>query len=231
MSLKLNRYLKALRSNANYFEKLDVNGKISTNLFSKNQRRIIGFLISILSIFFLEKGFNESAISLISTILSIIIGLFISVLIVSFDKFYQKNMGLNSIWRIYEDSENPGEYLAESFNAFSKNSQDKVWETQTYNFAKQFAYITGYSIVLAIFSIVFLLMTLVKKDFFTINIFEELFFFLDSDIFDYWKVSHIVSVIFYRVLVNYLLFSVFYFSLFIIGSLVHFMIQKLDNNN
>src|SRR5690606_32938469 len=125
MSLNLIKYTRLLKNKAIEYEQKDINGKTSVSFRERYARKLISFIIALVLLFLLKKGFSDIFISYVSTILSIFIGLFITALIFSFDKFYTK-----------KDLKNA-------------NAQEKLRDTQSFNFSKQFSFLTGYNIILS----------------------------------------------------------------------------------
>lgn len=207
MPLKLIKYITNIKKNALKFEKTDLNGVVYQYFVKRHLRKIFSVIASILIIYYLQSGFNSDFIQYTSTILSIFIGLFATALIFSFDRFYQKT----------------------EKKILEKASAKKVlYQKKSYNYSKKFSYITGYNIILSIFSIALLLLSVLFKDFLSINFFEYDFVFKDFKI-EYFITFFKLSIIFLqRFLVLYWLFSIFYFTLFLVSSLVIFMTEKYD---
>lgn len=207
MYQELIKYLKALKKQASKFERTDINNNTNTSFKAKYLVKIVFALISIVLVLLLEKGFSDSFVSYISSALSILVGLFITALIFSFDKFYEPS-----------NTENP-------------NSRIKLWETQAYNYAKKFAYITSYTIVLSIFCLVLLVLSALFQNEMQLNVFELSFCFdcLSSENLDWLKLFGLGAfVIIQRILVLYWLLRIMYNTLFIVSSMVQHMTTKID---
>jgi len=206
MSLKLNKYLKILRQEASRFERTDINNKVDETFRAKYSVKILFSIVSVVLVFLLKDGFSESFVSYVSSVLSILVGLFITALIFSFDKFYEPS-----------NEENP-------------NSRIKLWETQAHNYAKKFAYITSYTIVLSIFTLVLLAVSALFEKATQLNVFS-LSFCLDcvKKDFNALKLFGIAFfVIVQRFLVLYWLLKIMYNTLFIVSSMVQYMTTKID---
>jgi len=206
MSLRLNKYLRILRKEASRFERTDINNKVDETFRAKYFVKISFSIVAIILVFLLKNGFGESFVSYVSSVLSILVGLFITALIFSFDKFYEPN-----------NEENP-------------NSRIKLWETQAHNYAKKFAYITSYTIVLSIFTLVLLAVSALFEEETQLNVFNLSFCFecLNKD-FNALKLFGIAFfVIVQRFLVLYWLLKIMYNTLFIVSSMVQYMTTKID---
>jgi hypothetical protein len=207
MSLKLNKYLRILRQEASRFERTDINNDVDDSFRAKYTVKILFAFISLTLIFFLHNGFGESFVSYVSSVLSILVGLFITALIFSFDKFYEPS-----------NEENP-------------NSRIKLWETQAHNYAKKFAYITSYTIVLSIFTLVLLAVSALFENETQLNVFEQSFCFDCISYKDLQPVKVFLIgcfVIIQRFLVLYWLLKIMYNTLFIVSSMVQYMTTKID---
>ncbi len=207
MSLRLNKYLKILRKEASRFERTDINNKVDESFRAKYSVKITFAIISIGLVLLLKNGFSESFVSYVSSVLSILVGLFITALIFSFDKFYEPS-----------NEENP-------------NSRIKLWETQAHNYAKKFAYITSYTIVLSIFTLVLLAVSALFEKSTQLNVFNLSFCFecaknIECNAFKLFSIA--IFVIIQRFLVLYWLLKIMYNTLFIVSSMVQYMTTKID---
>lgn len=207
MPLKLLKYVTNIRGKALKFESLDINGNLYKSFFKRHLRKILGVLFSISIIFQLKNGFNNEFIQYATTILSVFIGLFATALIFSFDRFYKK----------FEEKE-----LEKATVSL------KLYQIKSYNFSKKFAYITGYNILLSIISISLLLLSVLFKKFFSINFYSYEFVFNDFNLNHFINFILIIIIFIQRFFVLYWLFSIFYFTLFLVSSLVIFMTEKYD---
>jgi hypothetical protein len=204
MSLNLIKYTRLLKKKAIEYEQKDINGKTSVGLIEKHARKLISFFVSIILIFFLKKGFTDIFISYVSTILSIFIGLFITALIFSFDKFYVKE------------------------DLTKASSQAKVMDTQSFNFSKQFSFLTGYNILLSISTLVLLSLNTLFPEISSINIFEYVINIENIKGQEIVNFIQILIIYTQRFLVLYWLTSIIYLTVFIISSMVNYMSLKID---
>lgn len=207
MSLRLNEHLKILRKEASRFERTDINNKVDKSFRAKYSVKITFLIISICLLLLLKNGFTKSFVSYVSSVLSILVGLFITALVFSFDKFYEPS-----------NEENP-------------NSRIKLWETQAHNYAKKFAYITSYTIVLSIFTLALLAISTLFEKSTQLNVFNLSFCFeciknIDFNSFKLFGIA--IFVIIQRFLVLYWLLKIMYNTLFIVSSMVQYMTTKID---
>lgn len=207
MYQELIKYLKILKLEASRFERTDINNKVNESFQAKYVMKILFAIISIAMFFLLKSGFSESFVSYVSAVLSILVGLFITALIFSFDKFY------------------------EPLNDEYANSRIKLWETQAYNYAKKFAYITSYTIVLSIFTLVLLAMSALFESETRLNVFK---FSICFDCISFQNFLPIkigllgFFVIVQRLLVVYWLLKITFNTLYIVSSMVQYMTTKID---
>lgn len=234
MQLIISRYLKELRENAIRFERIDINGLEDISFLGKYLKKIICSIISILIVYNLKDGFSQSFVSYASTILSILIGLFITAMIFSFDKFY-KNPNFGIIYDLSiarEETHREDKKFKVSINEINEpNSKQKLWNTQSYNYSKQFAYITGYNIVLCIFAIILLSLSALFENAMNINVFKFDFVFHDLGFYAIKNFIIALFVLIQRFFVLYWILSVMYNTLFIVSSMVNFMTVKINRNN
>lgn len=207
MSLKLNKYLKLLRKEASRLERTDINNKVDDSFRAKYLVMGIFSAISLITVCLLDSGFSESFVSYVSSVLSILVGLFITALIFSFDKFYEPN------------------------NEENLNSRLKIWETQAYNYAKKFAYITSYTIVISVFTLVLIAISALFEKETQLKVLKLSFCFecigkMDFNAFKLFAQATFIIV--QRFLVLYWLLKIMYNTLFIVSSMVQYMSTKID---
>jgi hypothetical protein len=207
MPLNLIKYLKELRADAIRFERTDLNGTVATSFLLKNARRIVCMSLSICLVIFVEEGFSSNFISYASTVLSVLIGLFISAMIFSFDRFYEK------------------------IDLTRANATEKLWDTQSYNYSKQFAYITGYNIVMSIFAIGLLTISALFDAPLSMNPHSYVFTFDNTTTESILTFIFLSLITIQRLLILYWIACVMYNTLFLVSSMVKFMTLKLDRNN
>ncbi|NDV83147.1 hypothetical protein D0T87_14310 [Bacteroides sp. 51] len=203
MSLRLSKYLKDLRTEAHRFERTDINNNVSTSFWGRNQRRIICILPSLVLLLLLREGFNSDFVAYASTVLSILIGLFTTAIIFILDK--------------YQPIDNP-----------KPNSKEKLWDTQAYNYTKQFSFITGYNIVLCVFALVLLSLNVLFEEPFSVDIYQYTLCLKNIDMKSVCNFLIIALVVAQRFLVIYWLASIIYNTLYVISSMVKYMTVKID---
>lgn len=207
MSLRLDKELFSLRRTANELERTSINGNKVETFSAKYLYRIIFAIISILLLFSINRGFGNGFVSFISSVLSIIVGLFITALIFSFDKFYEPNKD---------------EYPSSSIRLF---------DTKAFNYTKKFAYLTSYTIVLSVFTLVLLSLSALFEEKMSLN--------LRSLVFDFENINWISLKLFIkgcivfiqRYFVFYFLLKILYYTLYIVSSMVQYMTKKQEKSS
>lgn len=231
MSLNLNKYLKELKQNKNYFEEVDINGKREKNVLKKNFRCILITFISIVIVYNLDYGFNKDFISLVSTILSILIGLFTTSIIFVFDKLYIFSDKKREEYEIIIKNNNEiKENLISIDNKSQQTSSEKLKEVQTYNYFIQFVYIIGYNIVLCIYVLLLLLLNSLFYEFMKFNIFDYKFCINNLRIDLIINFFIVGIIVLYRFLVLYWTLNIMYNTLYAISSMVNFITKKKIND-
>lgn len=207
MFQELIKYLKILKTEASRFERTDINNNVDESFKAKYLVKIVFAFCSACMLYLLKNGFNNDFVSYVSSVLSILVGLFITALIFSFDKFYEPT------------------------NDENLNSRIKLWETQAYNYAKKFAYITSYTIVLSIFTLVFLAISALFSEETQLNVFSLTFCFncINFEDLSFLKILILATfIIIQRFFVMYWLMKIAYNTLFIVSSMVQYMTTNLD---
>lgn len=205
MSLKLSKYIPELRNNANKMEQYDLTGHAieESENFKFSKRRIASFTIGITIALLMGKGFSSSFISYVSAVLSILVGLFINSLIFGMDKFYKKPIKKNL------------------------NSQEKLWDTKSYNYNRQFLYITGYNIVRCIFTLVILSLSAIFPLFNDCTDLRNYTLTFEKLSIEHFYNAFIYTIVFtQKFLVIYWIGCIVHNTLFIVSSMVTFMALK-----
>lgn len=163
---------------------------------------IVSLMISI----FVEKLFDEKITTFLMTSLSIFIGLFISILILIFDKFLNRNE----------------KYKKEIIE--SKNPDLKPNFIRTRNFTRRFTFVLLESLIIAFSAIVLLLISLVCNDIFLKNLLDYKFVLIDiSEPENIGTFFTNFFVILTKTLIVTLLIRFCIFLFFLIGSLGEYM--------
>ncbi|HEV7348405.1 hypothetical protein [Telluribacter sp.] len=244
MSLNLYKYVVDLRTQSLNSEIGGINGIPFKNKGSekeekeKNKRkrdaygyRIVIAMISMAIVCSLKTGFEDVFVSYFSSVLSILVGLFITALVFSFDKFYTKADDGIKIYNIDVNEESVPDvdksYTIAVKNNISLTAGDKVWDTQSHNYSLIFAYVTGYNIVLCIIVIVLLALNTLFEHELNINIFKYYLDIKDITLNSLGNLFLVVFNIIHRFLVLYWIGFVLYRTIFLVSSMVSYMTTKI----
>ncbi|WP_254411720.1 hypothetical protein [Dyadobacter diqingensis] len=234
MLLSLIKYIKTLQYNALYYESIDINGKVDDSKFNKYLVRVIVGIISVSITVCIDKGFGSDFVSYFSSVLSILVGLFITALVFSFDKFYvpkDKNLKVYKINfdQFDEDDKevNLKNYKIALKDVTEENAKQVLWDTQSFNYSKQFSYVTGYNIVLSIFLILLLALNTLFEDLGNIKLSEYHFVTDNISVTDVKTCLKLIIISAQRFFVLYFIGIVMYKTLFIVSSMVQYNVFKM----
>jgi hypothetical protein len=203
-------FLGKVVSEGNRLQKRDING----NVLTKNwltQTQIISIVLAGISVFILHTGFTDNFSGYTISFLGIFVGLFTSIIISMYDK--SKN-------------------LMDRYN--EKDEIDKAKTKQIRNYLVQFTGLTSYSILLALFCIVLLLISLshnaLKND---LRSFVFVHRYTEISLTNIKLLLEAVILIIYRFSVVYMLSNFFIITTFSITSYFTFLLseyKKLNND-
>lgn len=193
---------------------MDVNNK----KYSKQSimaYHIFFLFISFLCVIFLPKGVNESFIDYIKDIFAIFVGFFLTALTLIYDK-----LNISKI---------PSQDAKDRMLAKNRpTSEDILRMKQEHNYVIRFFYSIGFNILFATLTLLLLIPIIFWKEFFTLDISKYQFINYLSDI---NKESillggHIVFIFIYRLIVIFLIVKVFFYTVYMITSLLQVLISK-----
>jgi len=199
--------LRELRQQANFLGRSNINGETDNSVTAKYGVRTGFLIVAIILFYWLPGGLNDTFISFASSVLAILVGLFITALVFSFDKFYQPK-GLDTA-----------------------SSADKLSDTQGYNYTKKFAYVTGHTIMLCMWTLILLGIALLFPTETKLNIFElsfckECLKLSVRDPILLFLLATIVTL--QRIFIIYFLLRIMYNTAFVVSSMVHYMATKME---
>lgn len=193
---------------------MDVNNK----KYSKQSimaYHIFFLFISFLCVIFLPKGVNESFIDYIKDIFAIFVGFFLTALTLIYDK-----LNISKI---------PSQDAKDRMLAKNRpTSEDILRMKQEHNYVIRFFYSIGFNILFATLTLLLLIPIIFWKEFFTLDISKYQFINYLSDI---NKESillggHIVFLFIYRLFIIFLIVKVFFYTVYMITSLLQVLISK-----
>ena len=193
---------------------MDVNNK----KFSKIS--ILGYhafflIISFVCVIFLPKGISGDFIDYIKDIFAIFIGFFVTALTLIYDKL--------NIAKI------PTQKVIDRMSADKRpSSEDFVRMKPERNYAIRFFYSIGFNILFASSALFLLILNIFWNEFFSMDIFEYRLIdkIKDLTIDSILLGGHIVFLFIYRLLVILLIVKVFFYTVYMITSLLQVLISK-----
>lgn len=201
----------------------DINGNIKSFVF-KNCRIILGIIISTVLLIVVPKGYDDSFLQLVTTIVSIFIGLFLTTLVFALDKFYKPNhckIGDYSLEILHKEQLSKYELSLDEIKHL--NAQEKNFQKQSYRYLKQFVVLIGKCVVVSIWTLVLVCLYVMFSDFFRIDICEYVCM-------KNWLIR-IPIVVVVRFMISYYIVEIFYDTVKIISSMVNFMMAKFANES
>ena len=201
----------------------DINGNIKSPFF-KNCRIILGIIISIGLLVLVPIGYDDSFLQLVTTIVSIFIGLFLTALVFALDKFYKPNLckiGDYNLEILHEDQLSIYELSLDEIKHL--NAQEKYFQKQSYRYLKQFVVLIGKCVIVSIWTLVLVCLYVIFFDYFRIDIYEYICM-------KNWYIR-IPIIVIVRFLISYYIVEIFYHTIRIISSMVNFMIAKFEKES
>lgn len=201
----------------------DINGNIKSSFF-KNCRIILGIIISTSLLVLDPSGYDDSFLQLVTTIVSIFIGLFLTALVFALDKFYKPNqckIGDYNLEILHEDQHRKYELSIDEIKHL--NAQEKKFQRQSYRYLKQFVVLIGKCVIVSIWTLLLVCLYVIFVDYFRIDIYEYICM-------KNWYIR-IPIIVIVRFLISYYMIEIFYNTIRIISSMVNFMIAKFEKES
>lgn len=211
-----NIYIKARES-----EKLDVNGK-KKSFITRNGRYLIVLITSICLHCALLKGYSVYFLQLGATILSILIGLFLTALVFALDKFYVKDDGIENYKLDINDKEIDVSLEKLNFD----NAQNKEIKKQSFNYVQQFNFLVGKSVIVGVWALALICINIMCVDFFSANLCD--YKFVPITVQSFWLFLKLLLNFILRFFILYHIVEVFYNTIRIISSMVNFMSIRIQ---
>lgn len=213
-------FLGYIYGEARESEVKDINGNPKSFIF-KNCRILLGIIISIVLLICLPKGYDDSFLQLVTTIVSIFIGLFLTTLVFALDKFYKPNrckIGDYNLEILHKDHRSKYELSLDEIKHL--NAKEKKFQRQSYHYLKQFVVLIGKCVIVSVWTLVLVCLYIVFYDNFSIDIYK---YICTKN----WMIK-LPVIIFVRFMISYYLVEIFYDTVKIISSMVNFMMAKIE---
>lgn len=201
------KYLKIVREKAHCYERVDINGK-EIKPFKLYFRWFLFAVITILLLFISIDGFSERLLEYCVSALSILIGLFITILVFVSEKIPNKK-------------ENIG----------NSSAKERANDIQLYNFYKQFSFMIGRTTILCVYCLIvvfFLIQIGVSYNPFDYSFVSKI---NTESVCLFFKI--LINMMF-RILFIYWMIRIFYNTLFAVSSLtnvINLNKKQNDSNN
>lgn len=209
------------------YECEDINGDKINSFWKRNKRIMLCSVLSMVLTLFTPGGLTQDFVSLASTILSILVGLFLTTLIFALDKFYTPSKKQIEDYEISLTEKEIDRDIGLSIKPIEEvTTRKNTWEKQAYYFSKQFVYMTGANIVFAIWSILLLLINTLFFEFLSVN--PMAYTFEISNWSNVISFIHILATILLRFGIIYLILIVLYNTIYVVSSMVNYMTAKIE---
>ena len=172
-------------------------------------------VISLVCVILLPKGIDGEFIEYIKDIFAIFIGFFVTALTMIYDKLYvTKVPSQEEIDRMPVDKR--------------PSAKDILRIKQEHNYVVRFFYSIGFNILFATLTLILLITFIFWKDFYALDIFDSCVIkqLSSLSIKTILLGGHIVYVFLYRLWVIYLIVKVFFYTVYMITSLLQVLISK-----
>lgn len=172
-------------------------------------------IISFVCVIFLPKGISGDFIDYIKDIFAIFIGFFVTALTLIYDKL--------------DISKLPAQNVIDRMPADKRpSSEDLVRIKQEHNYAIRFFYSIGFNILFATLALFLLILNIFWNEFFSIDIsdYQLIEKFKNLTIDSVLLGGHIVFLFIYRFFVILLIVKVFFYTVYMITSLLQVLISK-----
>ena len=172
-------------------------------------------VISLVCVILLPKGIDGEFIEYIKDIFAIFIGFFVTALTMIYDKLYvTKVPSQEEIDRMPVDKR--------------PSAKDILRIKQEHNYVVRFFYSIGFNILFATLTLILLIPFIFWKDFYALDIFDSCVIkqLSSLSIKTILLGGHIVYVFLYRLWVIYLIVKVFFYTVYMITSLLQVLISK-----
>lgn len=219
-------FIRNLYRKAREYEVLDINNS-RKSFIRRNGRYMLSTLVALIVLFTLPCGYTQEFLQLASTILSIFIGLLLTVLVFALDKFYGPDrLGAKDYsFGIYEngDTRNVEVSIDEIRHP---DAHDKLWHKKSWYYVSKFNVLVGKNVVVAVFALVLLCLNVMYYGKLNEDITGYVFIY-EININTVLTFLWLAAIVCLRFMICYLIIEVFYNTIGIISSMVNFMSVKI----
>ncbi|WP_167639495.1 hypothetical protein [Segatella hominis] len=172
-------------------------------------------VISLVCVILLPKGINDDFIDYIKDIFAIFVGFFVTALTMIYDKLDVTNV--------------PSQEEKDRMPADKRPSaKDILRIKQEHNYVVRFFYSIGFNILFATLTLILLIPFIFWKDFYTLDIFDSCIIkqLSSLSVETILLGGHVALIFLHRLFVIYLIVNVFFYTAYMITSLLQVLISK-----
>ena len=218
-------FIKYIYSKARESETLDINNK-RKHFVQRNGRYLFSCPLTIFILCTLLEGYSNDFLQLSASILSILIGLFITALVFALDKFYIPHKNKIGDYKLdISENENIREIDISIDKIEFENAQEKLWQKQSLYYVQKFNVLVGKSVIVGVWALLLICLNVMYIDFFNLNLFN--YTFVPISIQSTLLFIKLLFVIAVRFFICYYMIEVFYNTIQIISSMINFMAVKI----
>lgn len=220
-------FIGFIYSNYREFERKNIYNKEEKSFIKRNGRYIISFLFTTFVLLTLEKGYNNDFLELGASILSILIGLFLTTLVLAFDKIHISNKKEVADYKLeIKEKEEISDIEISINKIINETSRDKLWRKESIYYIQKFNILIGKSVIVGVWALALICLNVMYIDFFSINLHDYTFSLITMEsICVFFKLLIVVVV---RFLICYYMIEVFYNAIRIIGSMINYMSVRIN---
>lgn len=221
--MKKKTFISYVFSEARKSETLDINNK-KKPFIQRNGRFLIALPLSTFIVF--TNSYNDTFLQLAASILSILIGLFITSLVFAMDKFYTPLKNKKEDYKLDVVEKELVRNLEISIDKYVfENSHEKLWQKQSLYYVQKFNVLVGKSVIVGVWTLALICLNVMYYDFFHINFYN--YSIVSLDLYSLLIFLKLFFISIFRFLICYYMIEIFYNTIEIISSMVNFMAIKI----
>lgn len=218
-------FIHFVYSKARESETLDINNQ-KKSFLRRNCRFLLAYPLTIFVLFSLSEGYNNEFLQLGASILSILIGLFLTALVFALDKFYIPSKKKSGDYKLdLTENEQIRNIEISIDEVVFENAREKLWQKQSFYYVQKFNVLVGKSVLVSIWALVLICINVMYSSFFSVNLAN--YTTAPITLQSFLIFLKLLSVITVRFLICYFMIEVFYNTIGIISSMVNFMSVRI----
>ena len=218
-------FIHFVYSKARESETLNINNQ-KKSFVHRNGRFLLAYPLTMFVLFSLSGGYNNEFLQLGASILSILIGLFLTALVFALDKFYiPKKRKFGDYKLNISENEQIRNIEISIDEVVFNNAREKEWQKQSFYYVQKFNVLVGKSVIVGIWALVLICINVMYFEFFRVDIAD--YKFVPITIPSILIFGKILLIIIVRFLICYYMIEVFYNTIRIISSMVNFMSVRI----